>query len=150
MHGLKVVLRPTWLLLTGTVIVATGSLWPAATEGAGGSIDVQVIVDGLDRSGGSFSVVILPAGYPQPVVSEEVEEFSYRTQGGRVRAEGLEPGKYLVAIVLANSLLKESAPASVEVAAPEWVRNSSGVTSGFWPAYEVEISADRPDVSVTL
>ena len=143
-------LRPVWLLVAATAIVASGSLWPAQSEGAGGSITVQVIVDGEDRSAGSFRIVVLPADYPQPVVSEEVERFSFQTERGRGRVEGLEPGRYLVALVLPERLLKEKPPASVEVAAPAWVRNSSGVTSGFWPAYEVEISASRPDGSVTF
>jgi len=47
-----------------------------------------------------------------------------------------------------HSLMKEKPSASVEVVAPDWVRNSSGVTSGFWPAFEVEVSAGKPDASV--
>ncbi|HLG12782.1 MAG TPA: hypothetical protein VI876_13570 [Dehalococcoidia bacterium] len=146
--------RPGALCRTATSLAAAlfgltvGILSTSVTAGANGSITVEVIVDGEDRSGGSFSVVVLPADYPQPVVTEEVEKFRYKTERGRVRVEGVEPGRYLVAIVLANSLMKEKPSASVEVVAPDWVRNSSGVTSGFWPAFEVEVSAGKPDASV--
>jgi hypothetical protein len=139
--------RPCLVAAALLILVAPGQ---TANAEPTGSISVQVLVDGEDRSGGSFRIVVLPAGYPQPVVSEEVERFSRQTERGQVTFDGLEPGRYLVAIVLAQRLLKETPPASVEVRAPEWVQNSSGVTSGFWPAFTVEISATNPRAAVTF
>jgi hypothetical protein len=123
---------------------------PRAGAIATGSLTVQVIVDGEDRSGGVFWVVVLPADYPQPVVTEEIEQYRYPTERGRVRIEGLESGWYFVGIVLAQRLLKEQPPTSVEVVAPAWVQNSSGVTRGYWPAYKVQLTAAQPNATVTF
>jgi hypothetical protein len=38
----------------------------------------------------------------------------------------------------------------VEVVAPAWVQNSSGVTSGYWPAYKVQLTAAQPNATVTF
>ncbi len=138
------------LRLVLAVLLTSITSMSTATASAPGSISVQVIVDGEDRSGGSFRIVVLPAEFPQPVYLEVVEEFTKQTERHRAHFDGLELGSYFVAVLIPDREMKAPTPASVEVVAPQWVQNTSGVTRGYWPAYKVELTEDRPNATVTF
>jgi hypothetical protein len=141
-------------LLLGTLVAGVSTLTagqpPVASSAPTGSVTISVLVDGPDRPNDEILVVVLPATYPQPVVTEAIEDFRHMTEDRHVRVEGLEAGRYFVGIVLPDRFLKEKPPSSIGVAAPAWVQNSSGVTRGYWPAYEVEITQVSPEASVTF